>query len=250
MSGAQRWQALLQRIDTCADAAATRALLQRLANADRPLVVAFVNAHAANLAWTDPGFAADLLAADILLRDGIGMSLLMRACGHAPGLNLNGTDFIPELMAVLPRTRAVAVLGTEEPWLSGGKDWLSAEGYAHLYAAHGFHPVDWYEQQPAVMQADILLLAMGMPKQEQVAIRLRRQLAGRPALILNGGAIIDFRAGRFPRAPLWLRQLRLEWAYRLLREPRRLWRRYVLGNVLFLLRTTWLALAARPGAGR
>jgi UDP-N-acetyl-D-mannosaminuronic acid transferase (WecB/TagA/CpsF family) len=50
------------------------------------------------------------------------------------------------------------------------------------------------------------------------------------------GALLDFLSGRVPRAPLWMRRLRLEWLFRLWIEPGRLWRRYVVGNPLFLVR--------------
>src|SRR5690606_40821841 len=74
----------------------------------------------------------------------------------------------------------------------------------------------------------IIVLAMGMPKQEQVAVQLRDAL-NTPALLICGGAILDFAAERFPRAPLWMRRFGLEWLFRLLLEPRRLFKRYALG---------------------
>jgi exopolysaccharide biosynthesis WecB/TagA/CpsF family protein len=69
----------------------------------------------------------------------------------------------------------------------------------------------------------------------------------RPCTIAAGGAILDFWAGRFPRAPLWMRRAGIEWVFRLLREPRRLWRRYVLGNPLLLWRALRLARDRRAG---
>lgn len=76
---------------------------------------------------------------------------------------------------------------------------------------------------------------MGMPKQEAVAAKLAA--IGGPCLIVCGGAILDFLGGKVSRAPEWLRRLGGEWLYRLLREPKRLFMRYVVGNPLFLLRT-------------
>jgi exopolysaccharide biosynthesis WecB/TagA/CpsF family protein len=75
-------------------------------------------------------------------------------------------------------------------------------------------------------------LAMGNPKQELVA-RIIASSVRSPVVIVNGGAVADFLAGRFERAPLWVRRARLEWVFRLLQEPRRLWRRYLLGGVSF-----------------
>jgi exopolysaccharide biosynthesis WecB/TagA/CpsF family protein len=62
-----------------------------------------------------------------------------------------------------------------------------------------------------------------------------------PCVIVCGGAIIDFLGGKVSRAPLWLRRMGMEWAYRLAVEPMRLFRRYVIGNPLFLSRALRLA---------
>jgi hypothetical protein len=89
---------------------------------------------------------------------------------------------------------------------------------------------------------------MGMPKQERVALLLRDALA-HPCVIVAGGAILDFLAGRFPRAPRALRRVGLEWLYRLAFEPRRLASRYLLGNAAFLWRIAMIAaIGSRPNS--
>jgi exopolysaccharide biosynthesis WecB/TagA/CpsF family protein len=81
---------------------------------------------------------------------------------------------------------------------------------------------------------DLLLVAFGNPRQEiWIAERITHEHAH---LAIGVGALFDFLAGEVQRAPRWLRAARLEWAYRLMLEPARLWRRYVLGNPAFLLR--------------
>ena len=74
-----------------------------------------------------------------------------------------------------------------------------------------------------------------MPKQEVVATRLAA--SGVPCLIVCGGAILDFLGGKVDRAPKWGRRLGCEWVFRLIKEPKRLFSRYVVGNPMFLLRT-------------
>jgi alpha-1,3-mannosyltransferase len=82
--------------------------------------------------------------------------------------------------------------------------------------------------------ADVLLVAMGNPKQE---LWLMENLSATGCRLGFGvGALFDFLAGEIPRAPTWIRSARLEWAYRLSREPRRLWRRYLIGNPKFATR--------------
>jgi len=79
---------------------------------------------------------------------------------------------------------------------------------------------------------DILVLALGTPKQEMWMWRFREHYA--PAVALGMGASLDFIAGRVRRAPPWVSRCGLEWAFRLQQEPRRLWRRYLLGGPPFL----------------
>ena len=112
------WPGIMERLRCVPDESAVLVLLgrlRRLATKGRgPHVLAFVNAHALNLAATQPPFAQALLTSDILLRDGSGLGWLLGRCGQSPGLNMNGTDFVPRLMRAcdgLPT--AVQVVG---PW--------------------------------------------------------------------------------------------------------------------------------------
>ena len=231
----KRWNTLVGKLDVVADAAAAQQLLDRLAAPQVPTVLGFVNAHAMNLVVRDGAYHQALSAADVLLRDGSGMAILYRRLGLEPGLNMNGTDFIPRLMAAY-RGRRVAFWGTRQPYLD-----QAAQRSAALYGVlpvsvhDGFASVDSYLQLARELQPELIVLGMGMPRQEAVAARLAA--AGMPCLIVCGGAILDFLGGKVSRAPEWLRRLGGEWLYRLWREPRRLFMRYVVGNPLFLLRT-------------
>lgn len=97
--------------------------------------------------------------------------------------------------------------------------------------------------------ATVLAVGVGAPKQEKWIMRHRHLMPG-VRVFMAIGATIDFEAGVLPRAPQWLQRAGLEWAFRLWREPRRLWRRYLLENTPFL----WLLLRQRlgllPGSSR
>ncbi|HYG88111.1 MAG TPA: exopolysaccharide biosynthesis polyprenyl glycosylphosphotransferase [Azospirillum sp.] len=203
--------------------------------AGRPVhgVVSFVNQHALTLAARDPDFHAALLESDHLLRDGAGAALALRALGRDPGANLNGTDLIPALLDAL-RGRRVLILGTAEPWLSLAAKRLTARGIRVIGTLDGFRPAEEYAARVRACRPEIVLLAMGMPRQELVSQRLR-PIIGAEALLINGGAVIDFIAGRHPRAPAPLRAVGLEWLFRVWREPRRLFARYAAGIPAFLL---------------
>jgi N-acetylglucosaminyldiphosphoundecaprenol N-acetyl-beta-D-mannosaminyltransferase len=89
----------------------------------------------------------------------------------------------------------------------------------------------------------LVLVALGAPKQEILIDRVRQEL--RPAVLFAVGGSLDFVAGTIPRAPRWISQSGLEWLFRLTREPRRLWRRYLVRDPKFLL---ILARAMRDAA--
>lgn len=198
-----------------------------------PFVVSFCNAHAVNLACKNHNFLEDLISADLLLRDGSGVNIAMKTLGMESGVNLNGTDVIPIILKEFSKAR-VGLYGTQDPWLSKA---------AALYGEHsnivscldGFQLEEVYIKSIKKDKPNIILLAMGMPKQEKVARLLRKEL-DYDCLIINGGAILDFAAGRFARAPLWVRRIGMEWFYRLVNEPKRLFGRYVIGNGVFLFR--------------
>jgi N-acetylglucosaminyldiphosphoundecaprenol N-acetyl-beta-D-mannosaminyltransferase len=82
-------------------------------------------------------------------------------------------------------------------------------------------------------KADIIWVGLGAPKQERWMAEHRDRLDA--AILVGVGAAFDFHTGRLERAPLWMQRSGLEWSYRLYKEPKRLWRRYVLGIPRFLL---------------
>jgi len=86
----------------------------------------------------------------------------------------------------------------------------------------------------AAIHPDILLVAMGVPRQEMWIDRWVTD--DHCTMAIGVGALFDFLSGAVPRAPYWMRRSRLEWLFRLVVEPGRLWRRYILGNPLFVVR--------------
>jgi exopolysaccharide biosynthesis WecB/TagA/CpsF family protein len=234
--------ALVDHMAPVADATAELALARRLARPERPTVVSFVNAHAFNLAWGNEEMRRLLVTSDVLLRDGVGMEMLLAKLDRPAGRNMNGTDFIPRILAEA-RGKRIVLYGTQEPHLSAARDALADRGILVVATEHGFEADGHYVEAAKSHQPDVIVLAMGMPKQERVAALLARSLTG-PCLIVNGGAILDFLAERFPRAPTWVRRMKAEWLWRLGQEPVRLFRRYVTGNALFLWRASRLARLA------
>lgn len=215
-------------------------LLERLLDEHRaaPLVLDFLNQHAGNLLMSDASFRVAFSSVDIILRDGIGMSLASKMMGRQSGWNMNGTDFIPLLVQHFAQRfpqAPVFYFGTREPWLQRGAQRLLGPHRGPLVLADGFQDDAHYcalvADHPHAVK--LVVLGMGMPKQELIAQQLKA-VASSATLIVCGGAIIDFAGGKVARAPGWMRTAGLEWLYRLVREPRRLFRRYVIGVPVFL----------------
>ncbi|AZO22380.1 glycosyltransferase [Mesorhizobium sp. M1E.F.Ca.ET.045.02.1.1] len=225
------------------------ALLSRLIAERRFTKVSFLNAHNANLAYSDPVFA-EALDDFLVLPDGVGVDIAAKLLYGAPFPdNLNGTDFIPAFLQASTRPLTVALLGAKRVNAEAASVKLSALAVQHKFVVvHDgyFSPAEepTIVERIARLRPDVLLVAMGVPRQE---LWIARHIDARHCTLpIAVGALLDFLSGTVPRAPLWMRRLRLEWLFRLWIEPGRLWRRYVVGNPLFLWRVFKQKLAHEP----
>jgi exopolysaccharide biosynthesis WecB/TagA/CpsF family protein len=210
------------------------AVKERFEEVQRPMTLSFINAHGYNLCFKNPSFANALLNSDILVRDGKGMEILFQTLGSNPGVNLIGTDFIPFTLERM-QGKTVVMVGTEEPYLTVAEDQLKKAGLKVIGKIHGFYNKEEYLPILSELKPEIILLGMGMPKQELLSVLIKENLDF-PCLVINGGAIIDYYGNKVSRAPKWMRVNGLEWLYRFGLEPRRMFKRYMIGNILFLKR--------------
>lgn len=202
--------------------------------------VFFVNAHCVNSAFASFAYTQSLRQAEFVLPDGSEVLLASKILHLPIKHNLNGTDLTPLicesaaedgrsifLLGARPGIAEQAAKGLVERFptlrIAGVQDGLfaiedSAEIVARINAA----------------QPDILLVALGVPLQELWITEHFDEL--RVPVCLAVGALFDFLSNNVPQAPKILRRLGLERMFRLLREPRRLWRRYLIGNITFLSR--------------
>ena len=238
----QRWYNVVEKIRIVADVAEEDVLVNELSTLTIPRVLGFVNSFAMNSMVNNQAFYHALYGADVILRDGSGMSMLMTRLMVNKGLNMNGTDFIPKLLEAY-RGKRVAFWGTEEPYLSQAAAKAKVlYGVNMVSVHHGFDPEQTYVELALQHQPELIVLGMGMPKQEKIAEMVRA--TNLPVLIVCGGAIIDFMGNKVKRAPKWVRKIGFEWVYRLMLEPKRLYKRYVLGNPIFIYRLMRMHRAA------
>lgn len=225
---------VVEKLTLCSTELEVDLLLAQLTNLKQTLVLSFVNAHAINLCFENHDFVTALESSDYLFRDGVGMEILLTKLNRNPGINLVGTDFIPRIVSRCQGKR-IALFGTREPFLEKAKQHLIDRGATVVSTVHGFHSAEHYLARAKAIPAEVIVMGMGMPKQESIAQYLKRQLPYN-TIIINGGGVIDVWGGKVKRAPLIVRKFRLEWLFRLLIEPRRLLKRYTLGNFMFLQR--------------
>ncbi|PUB14244.1 WecB/TagA/CpsF family glycosyltransferase [Yoonia sediminilitoris] len=206
----------------------------------------FMNAHCCNIMSKDRQYADAVRRADMLLPDGIGVSLAGHMTGDKLTENLNGTDLTPALLAT-------AADQGKSVYLFGGKPGTADAAAAklqtmirHLRIAGTCDGFEGARDNDAVIAdinrsgADIVIVALGVPMQELWIDRHADQLNAQ--LCLGVGAALDFLAGNVMRAPKLVRRAKLEWIWRLAMEPKRMCKRYLVGNITFLARAAWCAM--------
>jgi len=210
------------------------------------ILINTINAHSYNTAQEDEAFAEALSKGDYLIPDGAG---IVKACRwlkakSQPEERIAGWDLFSFEMNRLERKsekRKVMFLGSSEKVLALIRE-RAAVDYPHLEVitySPPFKPEFSDEDNLAMIGAinhadpDLLWIGMTAPKQEKWAYRHWDEL-NIHCHCGTIGAVFDFYAGTVKRAPLWWQRHSLEWLYRLIKEPRRMWRRYILGNAKFL----------------
>ena len=203
--------------------------------------VVLANAHTVNCAWDSHEYRKQLLQASLTLRDGSGVKIASYLARQPLRENFCGTDFVPRLLGDLAADGVRVFLFGGQPGVAAAAAAALQQQVPALVVAgvsHGYRS----EREPASVlideinaaRATVLLVALGNPRQEAWIAEHLGRLDVR--LALGVGALFDFLAGNVPRAPRWVRRVGCEWVYRLMVEPRRLWRRYVMGNPVFLYR--------------
>jgi N-acetylglucosaminyldiphosphoundecaprenol N-acetyl-beta-D-mannosaminyltransferase len=194
-------------------------------------------------------------AADLVTPDGMPLVWTLRRLGLKDQPRVYGPDL------TLNVCRAAAEAGIPVGLYGGTPELLDVlqqsyrERFPQLQIAYAYAPPFrplTREEDEAVVQAindsgtRILLIGLGCPKQEHWVAQHRDRVH---AVMMAVGAAFDFHAGRVRQAPLWMRRCGLEWFFRLLMDPRRLWRRYFKNNPRFLGLVAWQLLAGTGGRG-
>jgi len=202
--------------------------------------MAFVNADCLNMAYKDELYTNTLRHKTLVFADGIGIQIGAKILGVVLNGNVNGTD-------MLPRICDDCIENDLSIFLLGGQPGVADEAAANLTANHpglkiaGTHHGYFDKSNPGDVidavnssGAQIVLIAFGAPLQDIWIEEYADQLNA--SVLMGVGGLLDFHTTRISRSPKWVQDIGFEWVWRLKQEPMRLWRRYLIGNPLFLYR--------------
>lgn len=219
-----------------------------LARQQGPHRVMYVNADCMLIAGKNAAYREALNRADLVYADGIGVVLGARLWGHRLPGRSTGADFMPGFcrdfaghgirLFLLGARQGVAAAAARR--LCEQAPGLQVVGTHHGY----FRPGESGRIIGQINRArpHVLLVGMGAPCQELWIDGHSHEL--RVPVLWGVGGLFDFLSGRTRRGPQWLLDHGFEWLCRLLVEPRRLWRRYLIGNVRFVFHVLWRRYAA------
>jgi bacterial polymer biosynthesis proteins, WecB/TagA/CpsF family len=200
-----------------------------------------INAHSFNTLQKDFYFYKALQNSTILLPDGISIVLAIRLLTGKKIGKIAGEDLFKWEMEQMEKERGkVFFLGSNETTLAKIVERAKREYPNVTIATYSppYKPEFAAEDNRQMVEAvnafkpDVLFIGMTAPKQEKWAAAYFDQLEA--THVCSIGAVFDFYAGTVKRAPRWMIAIGMEWFYRLVREPRRMWKRYLIGNVLFI----------------
>ncbi len=220
-------------------------LILEIVQANQRKLILNANAHSLNLAYTIPWLQRFLNRDDVIVHcDGFGVSLAARWLSGQKLYRVTYAEYIWELARFAAKNRLRMFFLGAQPGVAEQAALALVTQYPHLQIVgcqHGYFQKDrQHSENQEVLNLiqstapDILLVGFGMPLQEHWLMENWEQLNVPVALAV--GAAFDYTAGKLRRAPHWLTDNGLEWLGRLFIEPKRLWRRYLLGNPLFAYR--------------
>ena len=211
-----------------------------------PHQVGYVNADSLNQCRNDRSYRSILQQADLVYADGMSVVFASRLFSDPLKARLSAGDFLPDLCRFAQeRKYRIYLLGGEEDVAAKATENLLKD-FPDLKIVGSHHGFFGEAETPSRIEEirekkpDILLVGLGVPRQEKWIRRHLEQL-GVP-VVWGVGALLDYYAGKFSRAPVWMRRVGLEWCYRLCLEPGRLWKRYLIGNAIFTFRVTFLVI--------
>ncbi len=174
----------------------------------------------------------------VIVNDGLGMDIAsIIVHGRKFKANLNGTDFMPYFFSVSKKKLRVFLLGGSPTAISGAAYYLEHKlGHVVVGTCDGYEGINNVTNLVEIINeatADVVLVALGNAQQEEWILDHYQKINA--SFFAGVGGLFDFWSGDKPRAPKWVQDIRMEWFYRLCIEPKRLYKRYTLDALKFLV---------------
>lgn len=218
--------------------------IENIIKSEHRAIIAYVNIHALNLAYQQIWLRRFLNQSDVNLCDGAGVILAGRLLGHRIPERITYADWMWQLAQYATERGFTFFFLGSKPGVAQKAGEKLSQRYPALKLVgchHGYFDKTMHCQENEKVvrlindaHPDILTVGFGMPLQERWLMENWERLDARIAL--TGGAVFDYLSGELPRAPRWMTDHGLEWLGRLMIEPKRLWKRYLIGNPLFFWR--------------
>lgn len=227
--------------------------IQKVISDGKKSLIFNVNIHCVNLALLDASAYKNLVSSDLIFCDGDGVRWGLRLLGKKVPAKITYASWMWKFADFCEKNKI--------SWFFlGGKPGVAEKAAQSILTKHpqldikgwhhGYFELEGEENDRVIAEInafcpDVLIVGFGMPIQEEWIIRYKDRIKAN--VFLPGGAVFDYVSGNLKRAPNWIVKMNMEWLYRLCQDPKRLFKRYVVGNPYFFYRVFLQILSKKKG---
>lgn len=203
---------------------------------DKVLKITYFNQHCFNIYYSDNSYKKLLDNNFLVYADGFGINLALRSLFGRVYKNFNATDLNEKIMKLIRNNdKKFVIIGGNFNKADFDKKYIDVGNFVGYF--NGYSDVSDFDslaKNIRTLAPDVVIIGMGVPKQETIAYKLSKEINA--SLFLCVGNFLEFYLGTVKRVPEQFRNTGIEWLFRLFQEPKRLWKRYIIGIPLFIFR--------------
>lgn len=223
---------LLNKIITSEDS-----VLSLIKSGEKDLLITYINQHCFNISKSDPEYLNLLCEKFTIYSDGVGIYFALKYLQFHPLHKFNASDLNQKVFNYFIQTHTPLYFLGGHFIKTNLLNQMTKKGLNVVGYSNGFSDtanIETLFEGISKSGAEFILIGISVPKQEKIAYKLASRLPGKSFLCV--GNFLEFYLGTQKRAPLFLRNSGFEWLFRLVTEPQRLWKRYIIGIPIFILR--------------
>lgn len=211
-------------------------IIMILISDNKKLLITYLNQHCFNIYYSDKKYRELLDNRFLVYADGIGINYASRFLINRKYKNFNATDLYEKIMKlIINNDKKFVIIGGNFNKADFDKKFSDANNFVGYF--NGYSDVSDFDslaKNIRTLAPDVVIIGMGVPKQETIAYELSKEINA--SIFLCVGNFLEFYLGRVKRVPENFRNKGIEWLFRLIQEPKRLWKRYFIGIPLFIFR--------------